>query len=42
MKISRNRGDIRLWVNGQTIEQVERYRYIGNIISCDGKCTEDR
>ena len=41
MKISRNGGGIRLRVNGQTLEQLERYRYLRSIISYDGNYTED-
>ena len=33
--------DLRLTVEGQSVEQVSKFRYLGSLISEDGRCLDD-
>src|SRR6476469_5864665 len=42
MVVSRNRGErVNKTVEGQSIEQVSKFRYLGSLISEDGRCLDD-
>ena len=42
MRISNNKDDaMNITINGQQVEQVTAFKYLGSIISSDGRCTEE-
>src|SRR6476619_1966357 len=42
MVVSRNGGErVNITVEGQSVEQVSKFRYIGSLISEDGRCLDD-
>src|SRR6476661_5451519 len=42
MMVSRHRGErVNLTVEGQSVEQVSKFRYLGSLISADGRCLHD-
>src|SRR6476469_7431713 len=42
MVVSRNRGErVNITVEGQSVEQVSKFRYLGSLISEDGRCLDD-
>src|SRR6476619_5299199 len=42
MVVSRNGGEkVNITVEGQSIEQVSKFRYLGSLISADGRCLDD-
>src|SRR6476661_5463543 len=42
MVVSRNRGEkVNITVEGQSVEQVSEFRYLGSFISEDGRCLHD-
>src|SRR6218665_1132294 len=39
MKVSRKgEGEINITIDGETLEQVDRFRYLGDFITSDGRC----
>src|SRR6478736_8624095 len=42
MVVSRNGGErVNITVEGQSVEQVSKFRYLGSLISKDGRCLDD-
>src|SRR6476661_965708 len=42
MVVSRNGGErVNITVDGQSVEQVSKFRYLGSLISKDGRCLDD-
>ena len=42
MVVSRNGGErVNITVEGQIVEQVSKFRYLGSLISEDGRCLDD-
>ena len=42
MRISNNEDDaMNITINGQQVEKVTAFKYLGSIISSDGRCTEE-
>src|SRR6476661_5361054 len=42
MVVSRNGGErVNITVEGQSVEEVRKFRYLGSLISEDGKCLDD-
>ena len=40
--VLRNRGErVNITVEGQNVEQVSKFRYLGSLISEDGRCLDD-
>ena len=41
MKIGRQPGQVRITVDGQVLDQVEQFRYLGSLLSGDGYCVKE-
>ena len=41
MRIDRRNNKLKIYVDGQQVEQVSQFRYVGSLISEDGYCTKE-
>ena len=42
MRVSRKgEGDISIYIEGQRVEQVQKFKYLGSLMTADGRCEEE-